>query len=306
VKNLTRTGLAFALSFAGCAQQIVTGAPARTVPLGVGRADLLYVAGACYGTCILDYPSGSPVGGIRLNGNLCGNAKDGSIFIVPKGSRTISEYAHGHVHPIRMYRDPDSNAFACAVDPIGGRLAVTNYKTDVVVFDRGVKNPKVYSASWLIRYLYCTYDNLGNLFIVGRKINRHGPAQPVYAKLPANSNTFVQLTLSPSPNSQPSPIQWDGQYLAIGDTRNVAIDQYSLSGSVATQVGSTPLTGVIRFNQFAISGGTLVVPYGNGANPQVYSKLGFWSYPQGGTPTNVISDLPGARDLEAAVISLGT
>ncbi len=72
-------------------------------------------------------------------------------------------------------------------------------------------------------------------------------------------------------------VQWDGQYLAVGDEGNTLIRRFSIQGFKGTQVGSLTLSGPSSLAQFWIEGSIVIgADWSN-------SQVDFWKYPDGGS-----------------------
>jgi hypothetical protein len=73
-------------------------------------------------------------------------------------------------------------------------------------------------------------------------------------------------------------VQWDGAHIAVGDQANPIIYQLSISGSKATEVGSTPLTGAKEIAEFWKQGREVAGP----DTFPAHLRVGLWKYPAGG------------------------
>lgn len=136
--------------------------------------DLLYASRYSAGVAVYSYPSGRKVG--ELNGmmnlrGLCSDA-DGNVYVTSE-SGDVYEFAHGGTSPIKTFAGAGS-AYGCAVDSLTGDLAVTNYSSggrsgygDVAVFQSGSKTVTTYSLKDIAEFLFCTYDEQGNLYASG-------------------------------------------------------------------------------------------------------------------------------------------
>jgi hypothetical protein len=121
-----------------------------------------------------------------------------------------------------------------------GNLAVTNVSTaydysagDVVIYTNAKGTPTNYGDSNFDQYLFCGYDNKGDLFVDG--IN-YGSAF-VFAELPKGSKTLKNITLNQS-FQYGGGVQWDGTYVAVGDQIAAVIYQFTISGSSGTEVAA--------------------------------------------------------------------
>jgi hypothetical protein len=177
------------------------------------------------------------------------------------------------------------SAYGCAVDPTTGNLAVTDFSHDfgasgnVAIYRHASGNPQTFSDSGIAFYVYCGYDNRGNLFVDGMKTSRgHG----YLAELPSGGNALATIELNET-IERPSAVQWDGQHVAIGDSYNHVVYQLSISGSQGTVVGTTKFKGWEKGHgiiQFWINNMSMLIPYTTHHKPL---SLGTWAYPGGGS-----------------------
>jgi len=241
--------------------------------------------------------------------------KAGDVFVTNDtsvGVHQITEYAHGGTTPIQNLVNPNGNVNGCSVDLKTGDLAVTNFwgptegPGGVSIYHHATGTPTSYTDSNLQYYYYCGYDNKGNLFVDGLS----SASSFGFAELPKGGSTFTNLAVDET-IYLPGGVQWDGEYLAVGDQVAVkhnflsAIYQFSVSGSTATEVGLTLLTGSSQVADFWIpkfghtkkhpEGTTVIAPNQDGKNTL------FYAYPAGGSPTNTIS---GQTDPIGATVSL--
>jgi hypothetical protein len=98
-------------------------------------------------------------------------------------------------------------------------------------------------------------------------------------ELPKSGSKFETITLDTKVTPQ-GDIQWDGQYLAIGDYGDTVIHRFAIQGIQGTQVGMLTLSHAKYLSQFWIQG-SVIIGVDNG--------IDFWRYPQGGAPLKRIS-----------------
>ncbi len=186
-----------------------------------GGSKLLYIADSGSGTVkVYTYP------GLAYDGELTGFSeplfdcadKAGNVWIVDYVAGQAEEFAHGGTSPIRTLSGL-SNPYECSVNRKNGDFAVAEnlesssvHLGEVAVFHQPSGPPSVYSDSNFGLIDGVTYDDSGNLFVDG-----YTPGDAFhYAKLPAGSSTFHEITLSQTP-SAPGKVLWDGQYVDIAD-----------------------------------------------------------------------------------------
>jgi hypothetical protein len=234
-------------------------------------------------------------GGLNSPLGLCVD-KSGDVFVANHYSADVLEYAHGGTTPIAVLSDSGEYPQGCAVDPTTGNLAVTSYygpygesPGDVAIYTGATGTPTAYSAPNFYLYDYCGYDKYGNLFVDG---NTGGGGAPdfLFAELPSGAGGFNDITL-PQSIYIPDGVQWDGKHVAVGDetaggTPISAIYQFNITGSTATEVGSTPLEreggGSAPTSVTAVWIAGKKVFGANGASASGDNNPGIWKYPAGG------------------------
>jgi hypothetical protein len=257
------------------------------------RKDLLYVSDQ--GTAdvyVYSYPRGRLMGtltGFEDPQGLCVD-KAGNVFIVNQGTSNILEYAHGGTSPIATLSDSGYFPVGCSVDPMTGNLAVANlesatggYQGNVSIYADAQGTPTTYTDPNIYYFLFCGYDNKGNLYADGETAASQSNTF-AFGKLPRRSSTFTNILLDQT-IYYPGGVQWDGNHVAVGDQDVNAIYQFTISGTVGTKVGSTQLNGASTVVQFWIHREKVIGPDINSANVM------FWNYPAGGTATKTITGL---------------
>ncbi len=260
----------------------------------VKKKNLLYVSEGYSGgsgsyVLVYSYPDGKLLGtltGFDDPQGLCVDKK-GNIFVTNYQASEILEYAHGGTAPIETLSEPGNSPFDCAVEPKTGNLAVANISAgtqggNVAIYSKAKGTPKIYTDPEISAMFYCAYDIDGNLYVDGELIG--SPSAFGFAELAKGSSTFTNISLNHS-IAYAGGVQWDGKYVAIGDSDASEIDQFSISGSNGTLEGSTLLNGTNAVNQFWIRGAKVTAPDVSAGT--VMS----WDYPAGGNPTKTISGL---------------
>ncbi|MBV9719942.1 MAG: hypothetical protein JOZ77_11530 [Candidatus Eremiobacteraeota bacterium] len=251
-------------------------------------SDLLYVTDiGTNDVYVYSYPQGSLVGTLRNFNSPLRDCSDshGNVYITNTYSYELLKYAHGAAKPEAALHDSNYLPWDCSVDPTTGNLAVTNYGPysnsntgDVVIYTDGKGSPKAYRDPSVQAYLYCSYDDSGNLFVDGLDFSYNF----VLLKLPKGKSTFEQIALNQKFTSW-GGVKWDGKDVAISD--GTALYQYSVSGTKAKKIRVVSLKRSVNVLQFWIAGSTVIAPDGpNGAK----HDAGFWKYPQGGPPAKTI------------------
>ncbi len=268
--------------FAGCGASF-GGAQPRVAPDNEtsGGQDLLY-ATESHNVFIYTYPDGKKVKHIRRRPGVIPEAdctdSNGNVyvlfdFILTSGNTWIDEYAHGGTKSIRNLFDYGDYNTSCSADPVSGDLAVTGAHTDVKIWKRGSNSGTSYQLPAGFFPYACTYDDHGNLFVDGSKA-RKSERHVSLVELPKGSSTFVRIGLPRTRITTLGWLQWDGQYLAFGNSGNNAYRVYRLavSGMKARVAETVHLDAAARARLFWIQGKTIV---GGGY---------VWNYPAGGKP----------------------
>jgi hypothetical protein len=255
--------------------------------------DLLYLSDtAANDVKVYSFPQDKLVGTLTGFGKPRSECADaaGDVWIADVEGRDVIEYPHGGTKPIAslsFFGVPQ----ACSADSATRYLAVAGGISGAIVsiYHKGAhgrwSDPQRYGDSALGVAYFCGYDSNGDLFIDGLTKSKRGRFALV--ELPRRSQTFETIAVSQAIKA-PGQVQWDGKHLAVGDS-GVApslVYEFSISGSNATEVGSTPLDGTTSVRQFWIASGTLV-------GPDFDSSVGLWKYPKGGSPIKTIADVHG-------------
>jgi DNA-binding beta-propeller fold protein YncE len=241
---------------------------------------------------VFSYPLGVPKGkltGFSAPHGLCSDAA-GHVYIVNEGASQILEYAHGGTIPIKTLSDPGYFPSGCSIDPTTGNLAVTNITSmtsapgSLAIYTHASGTPKLYSGNSTLFFLYyCGYDSSGNLLIDGMNQGAH---IVTVAELPAHGTALQPIALN-ARIAYPGGVQWHINSFAIGDQVSLSgpskIDEFTISGSRGTEVGTTPLNNSCNVLQFWIQGKRVVVP-----NTCKHDVL-YFNFPAGGSSTKAIA-----------------
>lgn len=203
----------------------------------------------------------------------CGNPA-GYVWITDQAKGEVFEYAHGGTSPVNVLAANDP--IACAANARNGDLAVSNLSAgQIEIFHNAAGTGTVVADANFARTTYLGYDKAGNLFVDGYDASGNFR----YAELPSGGSSFTDITLSQTPAGAGN-VQWDGSYMAIGDT---GLTIYQTQGS--TVVNSLTLdSGCVE--QFYIVGGTsnrrVIAPSCDG-------NANIFPYPAGGSPVKKIT-----------------
>ncbi len=271
--------------------------------------DLLYVSDSDGVVDVFSYPAGKLVGvlkGFASPAGLCSDP-DGNVFVTDQNNLRVLKYRHGGKKSIATLNDFGHFPFGCAVDPGTKNVAVANYTNQlsvggpgsISVFDGGKGVPHSYQDAAFNAYLFCSYDNQGNLFVDGAD---SGSYHTLFAELAKGSSTLNSVTLNQTIGF-PGGVQWDGKYMAVQDAASHTIYRFSLSGSSGTSMGTVHIKGdkSTLLAQFWIDGNTVLMPWST--NPRLARSVGFWPYTKGGNKTQSFT-VAHATELVGVTVSL--
>jgi hypothetical protein len=211
------------------------------------RARLLYVTDVTDDDVYIpSLPTGKLAGKLTGFNQPIGDCVDnsGDVFITEAQSGDIREFRHGAKQAFNVLADSGYYPLGCSFDPTTGNLAVTNEIAsngggNVAVYKRTKGTATFYSDSNIYQYGWCAYDDKGNLYVDG---SSDPPSDnPEFAELPTGKQKFTTITLNGDLDGY-NWLQWDGKYIAVS-SGTAEIDEFAISGSSGTEVGSTPLSG---------------------------------------------------------------
>jgi hypothetical protein len=258
---------------------------------GAKAEALLYASQSSADTVwVFSYPHGRKVGelvGIANPQGLCSDTS-GNVYVTSapyhgSSPSAVYEYAHAGTSPIKTFADTGSLPSGCGVDPSTGDLAVANsFSANIAIFQSGSSNPKRYTLYNYDEFLYCTYDDQGNLYASAIT----GQLGEGLLELPSGGGALEPVNLSQSIG--PNSIQWTNNTLAVATTsmKNGVASVYPVEmlGDYG-KVGTPTLLDRTYHRakgfddyQYWIQGGTIIGP------ASVKGALLFWKYPQGGSP----------------------
>jgi hypothetical protein len=197
----------------------------------------------------------------------------GYVWIVDQDLGEVFEYAHGGTTPVNVLTAPDP--FGCATSPTNGDLAVSyGAAGQIEIFHNAAGSGTVVTDPNFAGTIFLGYDKSGNLFVDGYDSSYHFH----YAELPAGSSSFTDITLSQTPAGFGN-VQWDGKYMAVGDTGSTI---YQTQGG--TVVSSTTLGNRCVEQFYIVPSKRKVIA------PDVCdADAGVFAYPAGGSALQTIS-----------------
>ena len=244
---------------------------------------LLYVAEVDDKVYVYSYPGGKHlegvIGGFGKPSQECVD-KAGDVFVTDYTLRKIFEYPHGATSPSHVYDDGVFAPKGCSIDPVSGDLAVANWASydgsrpgNVAIYQPPDPGAKRYVVDTSIDpMLGCTYDDHGNLYMVGG-----GNYGSRWALLLYGARSAVSLRMLPKILTA-GDLLWDDNYLTVGDVEKNLIVRYSVSGKTAREAGATKLAGQVAVPAFWIQGSDAIAP------DQTELAYALWKYPAGSKP----------------------
>jgi hypothetical protein len=301
------------IAIAGISAVLLAACGGATVPLTAAsaaatgrlinpRMPLLYVGDLGKAQVdVLTYPQGKPrftlTGFGSVNG-LCADV-DGDVYVSDGHNGKLREYPYNVRKPTRTLSDPGYYTQGCAIDPKTGDLAVaiqpmSSNPGGVAIFRHATGKPQNYVGYDFFFPGFCTYDYSRNLFFDGTDI--HGMF--FFAELARRSKTMQRISL-PQSIQVAGGLQFDGQNVAVDDQgagyRGSTIYEFSISGTRATETGTTPLDGSLDVIGFSLYDNRVIGP-NSGSAPNVM----YWRYPKGGKS---LKTLTGFTEPVAVVVS---
>ncbi|MBV8067239.1 MAG: hypothetical protein JO113_04620 [Candidatus Eremiobacteraeota bacterium] len=220
---------------------------------------------------------------------LCAD-RSGNVWIANTGNNNMLEYAHGGTSPIASLGDPTGYPVGCAVDPLTGNLAVTNFYDfsgggSVLIYDRARGLPHIYANKTQYYYYFAGYDGAGDLYVSGTT-SKH---VYVLAVLPRRRRAMSLVTISGAKLYVPGTVAWNSSTLVLGDQQcqnkqTSCLYALSVAGRTARVTGTTPLRGSCDVVQAWV--GATQIAAGDDAAYCAHgtSSVDIWSYPGGGSP----------------------
>jgi hypothetical protein len=275
-----------AILLAACGSSVppVAAPTSATRPLSNPRLPLLYVGDLGKAQVdVLSYPEGKPQFTLTGFGSVNGLCTDlnGDVYVSDGHDGKLVEYYYKGTKPVRTLSDPGYYTQGCAIDYKTGDLAVaiqpmSSNPGGVAIFRHAKGKPHNYVGYDFFFPSFCTYDYKGNLFFDGGDI--HGMF--FFAELARHSKTMQRVTL-PQSIQVAGGVQFDGQNVVVDDQgagyKGSTIYEFSISGSTATQTGTTPLDGSVDVIGFDLFNNRVIGP-NIGSSPNVM----YWPYPKGG------------------------
>jgi hypothetical protein len=274
---------------------------------GASHGDLIYALETAResGGEIFAYPSGELVGYFGFSQShffsygICSDRK-GNVFAgvggVSSSYSFIDEFAHDG--SLIGTLGADFLPISCSVDPSTGNLAVV--EGEIAIYRNARGAPRHYRDSSFQGYESCSYDDRGNLFVVGFPPGGYF----ALAEILKGKVTFRSISLNKK-LGYPASIQWDGNDLAIeaqtlvrGQLGRYVVYRVQVSGSKAKVLGTPQFKDWRRPGRSTILQDAFVAVYGTKAK-----SIGSWRYPSGGRAYKISKGVASSR-LSNLTISL--
>lgn len=271
---------------AGCTSSVYTDvtAPASraTLPKGTTTQAYLYL-GITQGLRVYTYPDLVRVRVLTDDESyprVCSDPKTGHMFL--SQTHELDEYDAGASTLIQTLAAPSGYGAltGCSIDPISGNVAVVAGQTKggLLIYEKGTTEPNIYSDPTIAVYFYCSYDDRGDVFVIGYGIGSRSTF-PVFAELRKGATKFRDLHLDQNIRYA-QKLQWDGTYMTLNEGN--LLYRVAVKGTNATVVGTTVLQGddVGQGGIAWILGDSVIDGHGS-----LYARhIGVWPYPAGGEP----------------------
>jgi hypothetical protein len=239
---------------------------------------------------VLSYPQGKSQFTLTGFGTVNGLCTDtsGDVWVSDGHDGKLIEYGYGSKKAQRTLTDPGFFMLGCTVDPHSGDLgvaiqAMNSNPGGVAVFRHARGKPLNLTGLEFYFPSFCAYDNQSNLFFDGNGES----GMFFFAELPKGSKTMRRITL-PQQIDIGGGVQWDGANVVVDDQgagyKGSTLYEFSISGSTATQTGTTPLDGSTDVISFALHGKRVIGP-NIGQSPNVM----YWPYPAGGQSSRTLT-----------------
>jgi sugar lactone lactonase YvrE len=208
----------------------------------------------------------------------------GDVFIPDSGNAGILVYAHGGTKVVRTLHDAGEYPYSCVVDPKSGDLAVVDLESvsgpgGVSIYAQAAGRPRFYNHGFTYKYFFAAYDADGNLFVDAAQDIPSAPFE--FLERRAKGKQLEQVTLD-ADIAIPGGVVWDGQYVAVEDSKTATIDRFAISNLQGKKAGSVTLSEAKFPAQFLVADGHVVAAEFHG------KRVGFWAYPGGGAPAKTI------------------
>lgn len=229
---------------------------------------------------------GSTTSGLSEPQGACAHKKD--AWVTNTGVSDVLEYVGGSTTSTNSLSISGEYPVGCSVDKKGD-VAVSDIIStadgagNVEIFKGGKGTPTSVSCSNLEKYYFISYDKKGNIWVDGFASLSDTGLGLCEIKAGATSGTPITLNVTPE---FPGGVTVTGNTINILDQDTDSIDEYTVSGTSATESGSVSLGGGISDPVQDWQDGKFVLT----ANAGSASATSF-AWPAGGSPVSTASGL---------------
>jgi hypothetical protein len=239
-----------------------------------------------------------------------GECQDGSgnVYVTDFAAERVVEYAHGGTNPIKTLDDSYGYPIGCAVNPVTGDLAVSDWESNgsscmggIVIYADASGSGTSYTDQDFMYYYPPAYDPSGNLYVQGQVNNGSGSSG--LAEISSGGDALVTVPLSGGTIYFPGGVQWDGHYLAATDQAYNGGHTSSIYRITVTESGASIVNNV-ELTDACYKGSTpyndVVQPFINGTARPFHAvvagnlacdyRYNYWSVIRGGDPKHSMPD----------------
>jgi hypothetical protein len=269
--------------------------PSRVSPDKKAKGEFAYISDSGTNTIyVYDYSSktgsfGSEVGSTTTSlsepQGACSHKKD--AWVTNTSDSNVLEFVNGSTTSSGSLSISGEYPVGCSVDKKGD-IAVSDIITtadgagNVEIFKGGKGTPTSVTCPNLEKYYFISYDTKGNIWVDGTAtLSSTGIG---LCEIPKGATSGTAISLSAVPGF-PGGVTVAGKDIDILDQDAATIDQYTVSGTTGTEVGTVTLSGVTDPVQDWQAGKFVLT-----ANAASASATSF-AYPAGGSAVSTVSGL---------------
>jgi len=267
--------------------------PSRVSPDRKAKGGFAYVADSGDNTIyVYDFSKGmfgSLVGtdtsGTSEPQGACAHKKD--AWVTNTGESNVLEFANGSATSSNSLTISGEYPVGCSVDKKGDVavsdiISTSDGNGNVEIFKGGKGTPTVATCPNLAKYYFIAYDKKGNIWVDGFATLSDSGIGLCEIAPGATTGTAISLNVLPE---FPGGVTIAGKDIDILDQDTDSIDQYTVSGSTGTEVGSIALSDVSDPVQDWQDGKFVLTANAGDADATSFA------YPAGGSPVSTASGL---------------
>jgi len=227
---------------------------------------------------------GSTSSGLSGPQGMC-SSKKGQVYVANTNDSNLLGYKAPSTTSNVTLSDPGYFPAGCSVSKKGD-VAASNICNapycsqggSVSIYKGGTGTPTVVTCPNLVRDYFDAYDTAGNIWVDGEG-SSYGFAL-CEIKAGSSSGTAISLNVSPA---FPGGVQVSGKDITVLDQDSSTIDQYTISGTTGTEVGTVTLSGASFPVGDWIAKKFVLTANAGGANATSFA------YPGGGAAVSTLS-----------------